>query len=115
MNDEKGYVLIENLDNLITSVQTEGVVSRVFYKGEFLRGTLFGFDAGQELSEHTSTYPAVLHILEGQAEITLGNERHPVQAGSWVYMPPHLAHSIYAHTQLKMLLLLLESHSASTL
>jgi quercetin dioxygenase-like cupin family protein len=111
MADDKVYVLIERLDDLISSVQTESIISRVFYKGEHLHATLFGFDAGQELSEHTSAFPAVLHILEGEAEVTLGDDRHTLRAGSWVYMPPNLAHSIHAQTPLKLLLLLLERHT----
>jgi quercetin dioxygenase-like cupin family protein len=111
MADDKAYVLIEQLDDLISNVQTESIISRVFYKGEHFRGTLFGFDAGQELSEHTSAFPAILHILEGEAEVTLGKDRHQLRAGSWVYMPTHLAHSIHAQTPLKMLLLLLEMPS----
>jgi quercetin dioxygenase-like cupin family protein len=108
MSEQTSYVLIERVDDLISNVQPESIISRVFYKGDYLRGTVFGFDAGQELSEHTSAFPAVLHILEGEAEVTLGKDRHNLRAGSWVYMPPHLQHSIYAQTALKMLLLLLE-------
>lgn len=112
MTSEKGCVLIEKLDDLITSVQTESIVSRVFCKVDYLRGTLFGFDAGQELTEHTSAFPAVLHILEGEAEVTLGEDHHSLRAGSWVYMPPHLPHSIYAQSRLKLLLLLLGGQTA---
>lgn len=112
MTSEKGCVLIEKLDDLITSVQTESIVSRVFCKVDYLRGTLFGFDAGQELTEHTSAFPAVLHILEGEAEVRLGADHHSLRAGSWVYMPPHLPHSIHAQSRLKLLLLLLGGQTA---
>lgn len=112
MTTEKNYVLIEDLDNLITNFQTESIVSRVFCKADHLRGTLFGFDAGQELTEHTSAFPAVLHVLEGEAEVTLGEDHHSLRAGSWVYMPPHLSHSIHAKTNLKLLLLQLGGQRA---
>ena len=62
---------------------------------------LFGFAPGETLSEHTSSYPAVLHFLEGEAAVTLGEEAIAAQPGTWVHMPAHLPHSIEALTAVK--------------
>lgn len=71
-----------------------------------MKAILFGFAAGQELSEHTSSQSAILHILQGEAGLTLGDDSMEAQAGTWVYMPPRLPHSLYAKTPVLMLLLL---------
>ena len=101
------YALFEGLADLIESIQPDSIVSRTFYKSERLKGIVFGFDAGQELSEHTSSQAAIVQIVQGEATVTLGDDRHELNAGSWVHMPPQLKHSIYAKTPVIMLLLLL--------
>ena len=103
---EQDYTLIEDLSGLIESIQPDSIVSRTFYKGERLKGILFGFDTGQELSEHTSSQAAIIQIVQGEAIVTLGEERHELNAGSWIHMPPHLKHSVYAKTPLIMLLMM---------
>ncbi|MCI0713686.1 MAG: cupin domain-containing protein [Chloroflexi bacterium] len=69
---------------------------------------LFTFDGGQELSDHTATTAALIHIIDGNAEITLGEDRHKVSSGTWLHMPPNLNHSVRAVTPLKMLLYMLK-------
>ena len=76
---ERDYTLIENLDDLIESIQPDSIVSRTFYKDERLKGILFGFDTGQELSEHTSSQAAIIQIVQGEATVTLGADRHELQ------------------------------------
>ena len=61
------------------------------------------------LIEHTASKPAVLHFVKGQARLTLGKEAMSAQPGSWVHMEPNLSHSVFAETELIMLLLLLEN------
>jgi quercetin dioxygenase-like cupin family protein len=87
---------------------TDGTLSRTIYQDERLKAVLFGFSAGQELSEHTASTPAVIHFLRGEATVTLGNETVSAKAGTWIHMPPNLKHSIRADTALSMLLLLLK-------
>jgi quercetin dioxygenase-like cupin family protein len=103
---EQTYTLIEDLAGLIGEIQPESIVSRTFYKEDRLKAILFGFDAGQELSEHTSSQSAIIQIVRGEATITLGEVRHELNTGSWLHMPPHLKHSVYAKTPLIMLLLM---------
>lgn len=103
------YTLIPNLEELIDTMQPDSIVSRTFYKSDGMKAILFGFDAGQELSEHTSSQTAVIQIVKGDATITLGNDLHELSVGAWMTMPPRLKHSVYAKTPLIMLLLMFGS------
>lgn len=85
----------------------DGTLSRTLYQDDQLKAVLFGFSAGQELSEHTSTKSAVLHFLHGEAEVGLGEDLVVVKEGGWIHMPPQLPHSIRTKTPCTMLLLLL--------
>ncbi|MDF1564594.1 MAG: cupin domain-containing protein [Deltaproteobacteria bacterium] len=86
-----------------------GIVSKTLYAGDDARVVLFGFDAGQELTEHTAAVPALLHVLEGEGEIDLAGEKHPVGPGFYTRMPAHLPHSVKATGRLALLLVLLRS------
>jgi quercetin dioxygenase-like cupin family protein len=87
---------------------TDGTLSRTLYQDARLKVVLFGFAAGQELSEHTAATPAIMHFLRGEAEVTLGDKKFSVQSGSWIHMTPQLPHSIRAQTPAVMILLLLK-------
>ena len=93
-------------------VPDDGTISRTLLQDERLKVVIFGFSAGQELSEHTASVPAVVHFLEGDARVTLGAETIEAGAGSWIHMPAGLPHSVNAKTAVKMLLLLLKSPAA---
>lgn len=101
------YIVIPDLEELIEDIQSESIVSRTYYKNDQLKAILFGFDTGQELSEHTASQAAIIQIIKGEATVTLGNDQHELSAGAWIHMPPRLKHSIVAKTPLKMLLLML--------
>lgn len=103
-----GYTLVNDLAGLIEAIQPESIVSRTFYRGDGMKAVAFGFDAGQELSEHTSSQSAIIQIIQGEATLTLGDDRHEVAAGAWIQMPPRLKHSVYAKTPLIMLLLMFD-------
>ncbi|MCC6617126.1 MAG: cupin domain-containing protein [Anaerolineae bacterium] len=105
--DERVYTLVEDLAGMIGAIQPDSIVSRTFYRDDHLKAILFGFDAGQELSEHTASQAAIIQIVRGDATITLGDDRHELSAGAWLYMPPRLKHSVLAKTPLHMLLLML--------
>ena len=106
---EQAYTLIENLAGLIDDIKAESIVSRTFFKEKHLKANLFGFDAGQELSEHTSGQTAILQILQGEATVTLGDDKHELGSGCWIHMPPRLKHSVYAKTKMVMLLEMFDS------
>ena len=86
----------------------KGILSRTLFNDDRLKVVLFGFGQGEELSEHTASTPAVLHFLQGEGKLTLGDNKHEAKAGSWVHMPAGLKHSIKALTPVAMLLLLLK-------
>lgn len=69
--------------------------------------TLFSFDAGQGLSEHTSPYDATVQILEGTAAITIDGKTQEVEAGNLVIMPANVPHALKAEARFKMLLIMI--------
>ena len=71
--------------------------------------TLFAFDAGQSLSEHTAPFDAVVEILDGEAELTIGGEAVTASAGQMVIMPANVPHAVRAAQRFKMLLTMIRS------
>jgi quercetin dioxygenase-like cupin family protein len=86
----------------------KGILSRTLYNDDRLKVVLFGFAQGEELSEHTASMPAVLHFLQGEAKLTLGDDTVEARPGTWVHMPAGLRHGIQAKTPVAMLLLLVK-------
>ncbi|MEW5989333.1 MAG: cupin domain-containing protein [Chloroflexota bacterium] len=103
------YHFTADVQALPPDIPADSIISRTVHSSDGLKVTLFGFAAGQELSEHTAAFPAVLHFLAGQAQLTLGQDEMAAGPGAWVYMPPQLPHSIVARTAVTMLLYLLKS------
>ncbi len=89
--------------------QPESIVSRTLHHDEQCKVVLFGFAAGQELSEHTAAVPAVMHFLAGEADVGLGDESVQANAGAWIRMPARLPHAITARTPVTMLLTLFKT------
>lgn len=100
------YLLLTDLAQRV-EIPQDGILSRTLYQDQHVKVVLFGFDRGQDLSEHTASMPALLHFVQGEAELTLGAEKRPATAGTWVYMTPNLPHSVMAKTPVVMLLILL--------
>ena len=65
----------------------KGILSRTLYNDDRLKVVLFGFAQGEELSEHTASMPAVLHFLQGEAKLTLGDDPLEARPGSWSTCP----------------------------
>jgi quercetin dioxygenase-like cupin family protein len=101
----KDYQLIADLREALTTVPVDSIVSRTLSQTLTLRVILFGFAAGQELSEHSTPMSATLQFLAGQATVTLGEDQFVVGPGAWVQMPPKLPHSIRAHEEPVLMLL----------
>lgn len=107
-SDKKpGYTYHADLASLLPEIPADTIVSRTFHGTDGIKGIVFGFAAGQELSEHTAARPAILQFISGTAKLTLGEETVTASTGTWVHMEARLAHSIYAQTPVVMLLLLL--------
>ncbi len=86
----------------------KGILSRTLFNDDRLKVVIFGFGQGEELSEHTASMPAVLHFLQGEATVTLGDDKHEAKPGTWVHMPTGLRHTIQVKTQVVMMLLLMK-------
>ena len=95
-----------NVENLRDSLEYQkgAVVSRAIIKKKSGNVTLFAFDEGEELSEHTTPYDALVQILDGTATITIGGVAHDVGTGEAVLMPADVPHALRATSRFKMLL-----------
>jgi quercetin dioxygenase-like cupin family protein len=102
---------LHDLTALRAEAPPDSILSRTFFTGEGLKAILFGFAPGQELSEHTAAVPAIVHILAGEAELTLGQDRVEAHPGTWAHMPARLPHSVRAKTPVTMLLLMLRAEA----
>lgn len=100
----KAFNLVNNIDYANGSV-----VSKTLIKKEIGNITLFAFDQGQGLSEHTAPFDAVVHILDGEAEITIGGQPQIVRAGEMLIMPANIPHALQAEIRFKMLLVMIRS------
>ncbi|MBI4630031.1 MAG: cupin domain-containing protein [Candidatus Rokubacteria bacterium] len=89
--------------------QDGAVVSRSVLKGATGNVTLFAFDAGQELSEHTAPYDALVQVLDGEAEITIAGEPHRLRGGDLIVMPANRPHAVRAVARFKMMLTMIRS------
>ncbi len=85
----------------------KGILSQTLLQREAVKVVLFAFAAGEELSEHTASRPAILHVLDGGFEVQLGEARHDCEAGAWMYMPAGLPHSLKAKSPSRLMLYLL--------
>jgi quercetin dioxygenase-like cupin family protein len=92
--------------NLEMEIKPESTISQTLFKDDKIRVVLFGFAAGQELTEHTASRAASLHFLKGEAKLTLDGEERQAQSQTWVHMPPRMPHSVLAITDVLMLLTL---------
>lgn len=93
----------------LVDYQPGAIVSREILKGPAGRVTVFAFDAGEELSEHTSPYDALLQVVEGEAEITIARKPHLVRAGEAIVMPAQQPHALSALKRFKMVLTMIRA------
>ena len=102
---------MEKLTEKVTALgladyQTEAITSRTIVKEKGGTVTFFAFDKDQALSEHTTPFEALAHVLEGQAEITIGGEAHRLAGGEILRMPAGVSHALRAVERFKMLLVM---------
>lgn len=109
LEQEQPYRFVASLVEIMPDIPAGSIISRTVYGDKGVKATLFGFAAGQELTEHTAARPAVLHFLAGEAEVSLGGETMMAAAGTWIHMQANLTHAIRAKTPVIMLLLMLPS------
>lgn len=89
--------------------QQGAVVSRTLVKKETGTVTLFAFDKGEGLSEHTAPYDALANIIEGEADITISGNSNNLKAGEMIIMPAGEPHALKAINSFKMLLVMIKS------
>jgi len=110
MENSNADKLISNVHNLkgFIEYQNGSVVSRSILKKESGNITLFAFDKGENLSEHTSPFDAVIYIIDGVAEIKISGNIYSLKEGEMIIMPPNEPHALKAVTKFKMLLIMLK-------
>ena len=97
-----------NLVNLV-DYQDGAVVSKEIIKKEKGTVTIFAFDKGQGLSEHTAPFDALVCILDGQAEIYIAGKMHLLKTGQTIIMPANKPHALKALERFKMLLVMIKA------
>lgn len=90
--------------NALADYQTGAIVSRQVTKAEAGNVTMFAFDEGQELSEHTAPFDALVHVLDGEVEIKISGKPYTLKAGEAIIMPANEPHAVKALRKFKMLL-----------
>ena len=83
------------------------VVSKTLIKKDTGTVTLFAFEAGQGLSEHTAPFDALVQVLDGEARITIGGDARTVSSGEMIIMPANVPHALQAEKAFKMLLVMI--------
>ena len=102
---------VVNLSGLV-EYQTGQVVSRTLAQNSSVSVTLFAFAAGEGLSTHTASGDALVHVLDGEALITIDTQEMTVPAGQAVVMPANIPHAVTAPTDFKMLLVIIKPDKA---
>jgi quercetin dioxygenase-like cupin family protein len=93
----------------VADYQEGAIVSRTLLKRGGGTVTLFACDQGQSLSEHTTPLDAIVHVLEGEALVTIAGSPIAVRSGEMVLMPANQPHAVYATSRFKMLLSMIRS------
>ncbi len=88
----------------LISYQEGSVVSRMIVYKKTGTITLFAFDAGEGLSEHTAPFDAIASIIDGEAEITIEKQEYHLRAGQMIIMPANRPHALFARKRFKMML-----------
>ncbi len=101
-----GHTLIDDVSERIDIVE-DGTLSRVLHRDDKVRLVAFGFDTGQELSEHTASVPALIQVLSGRVEMSVGDDRFELAPSGWLRMDAHLPHSVLALEPTVLLLTML--------
>jgi len=103
-NDLKSISLVDMAD-----YQKEAVVSKTIIEKKTGTVTLFAFDQGQGLSEHTAPFDAMVCILDGKAEITISGNPNILKQGDMIIMPANEPHALKAVAKFKMMLIMIRS------
>ncbi len=103
---------MSELESIVLDLETMiefaggGIVSKTLIEQDFGDVSLFMMAKGQSMSEHTSSHPAVVHVLKGEGIVQLAGVDHVAKPGNWIFMPPHLPHALEATEDFVFLLTL---------
>jgi quercetin dioxygenase-like cupin family protein len=95
--------VVADLEAMV-QIADSGIVSKSIVENEHHKIILFCLAKGQELSEHTASVPAMIHVLRGKGAVRLGGEEHQAGPGKLYYMPAELRHAVVAEDELVFLL-----------
>lgn len=87
-----------------------GIVSKTILKKETGNISLFSFDKGEALSEHTAPFDAIIQVVDGKAEIVIGGKSFYLEAGQSIIMPANITHAVKAVEKFKMVLTMIKSN-----
>jgi quercetin dioxygenase-like cupin family protein len=112
MSDQNQNVVrpaeVKQLGDLL-HYQDSSIVSRVLLKKKGGTVTLFAFDVGEGLSEHTAPFDGLVVVTDGEADIEIAKESFRVRQGETVILPANLPHAVKATTKFKMLLIMIRA------
>lgn len=108
MNENENLHFPNELEKLI-GYQTASVVSKTIIKQPTGTVTLFAFDKGEGLSEHTTPFDALVYLVDGEAEITISGKLNLVKKGEMIIMPANQPHALKAKERFKMMLVMIKS------
>lgn len=100
----KGQRLVD-----LVEYSKDSIVSKTILDKSAGTITLFAFDKGQKLSEHTAPYDAVVQVLDGRSQLTIDGEEKQVTAGEIIVMPGNVPHAVKAQEKFKMLLTMIRA------
>ncbi len=100
--------VVINLTNDLV-YQDSSVVSKALLKKPSGNITVFAFDKGELLSPHSAPFDALVHVIDGTAEITIGGDVHNLSAGEVIIMPANITHGVKAIERFKMMLVMLKN------
>jgi len=107
MQDTKNVIgMVLNIKDMV-SYQPGSVVSRTVIDKSVGTVTVFAFDSGQGLSEHTAPFDALVQVVDGTADITIAGAVHTVREGEMIIMPANKPHALKANPRFKMLLIMI--------
>lgn len=111
MSDDRKSMLAETVVQTtgLVEYQQGAIVSREILKKDTGTVTIFAFDAGQGLSEHTAPFDALVQVLDGAVQIKIAGAPHDLNAGDMIIMPAGKPHALHAQTRMKMMLVMIKS------
>ncbi len=94
--------------NEVIEYSSNGIISKRILELKTGNVSLFSFDEGQRLSEHSAPFDALVQVIDGEAEITINRESHTLTAGESIIMPANIPHAVNAVNKFKMLLTMIK-------